>query len=54
MKRFLSAIAAGFASFATCIAAQAADLPTEPVYKAPIVASVICPVVPDEPVRRVL
>lgn len=38
MKRFLSAIAAGFASFAPCIAAQAADLATGPVYKAPIVA----------------
>jgi outer membrane immunogenic protein len=37
MKRFLSAIAGGFASFATCIAAQAADLPQEPAYKAPIV-----------------
>jgi outer membrane immunogenic protein len=36
MKRFLSAIAAGFASFATCIAAQAADLPMEPAYKVPV------------------
>ena len=40
MKRFLSAIAAGFVSFATCIAAQAADLPPEPAYKAPIVVPV--------------
>ena len=40
MKRFLGAIAAGLVSFATCIAAQAADLPPEPAYKAPIVVPV--------------
>ena len=40
MTRLLSAIAATIASLATCMAAQAADLPTEPVYKAPVVAAV--------------
>ena len=40
MKKLLTAIAAAIASFATCIAAQAADLPMEPVYKAPVVAAV--------------
>ena len=35
MKKVLTAIATAIASFATAIAVQAADLPMEPVYKAP-------------------
>ena len=38
MKKVLGAIALLTTSFATCITAYAADLPMEPVYKAPVVA----------------
>ena len=40
MKKLLTAVATAIASFATSAAAQAADLPMEPVYKAPVVATV--------------
>ena len=40
MTKLLTAIAAAIASFATCVVAQAADLPMEPVYKAPVIAAV--------------
>ena len=38
MKKLLCAIALLTTSFATCVSAYAADLPMEPVYKAPMVA----------------
>ena len=41
MKKLLTAVATAIASFATSIAAQAADLPMEPVYKAPVVVAAV-------------
>ena len=40
MDKLLSAIVTAIALFATGVAAQGADLPTEPVYKAPVVVAV--------------